>query len=126
MATLIHYHNNVVINKFSIKKQSLKIGSNVHDDVYIEDNDVSEDCALIETVENPSRKDRKEYYIIDLESMNRIYVNGKKIKRHKLHNNDLLRIGIDEFKFIDRRKNKPKKKPEKIDDAWFPRVFYSG
>lgn len=124
MAMIIQLHDGVAIKKFSIDKPSFRIGRNSSNDIYIDDKVVSMEHAVIEIVEDPDRKGVKEYYIKDLGSTNGTYVNGEKITRNKLNNNDLLRIGLNDFKFI-LEDEKQSDKTVKIRKSLIPGIFYT-
>ncbi|MGA1869409.1 MAG: FHA domain-containing protein [bacterium] len=125
MATLIQYRNNEPIHKYSIKKQLVRIGRDPDNDVCIHDKIVGKDHAVIEVIYDSMHRYNKEYYIQDLESSYNTYVNGKRIKRHKLHNNDVVRIGKNTLRFIDKRRRRTNAH-SKIYQTWTPRIFYSG
>jgi len=124
MASIVQMHEGVVINKFSIEKSSLRIGRDPDNDIIIDDKVVSMAHAIVEVVEDSANKGNKEYYIKDLESTNGTHLNGKKITRQKLHNNDMIRVGWNTFKFINEIGRK-QEKTLKIHKSWIPRVYYT-
>ena len=124
MATIIQLQDGVAVNKFPVDKPSLRIGRHPDNDIYIDDKVVSVEHAVIEVVEDPDQKGSNEYYIRDLGSTNGTYVNGKKITRKKLDNNDLMRIGLITFKLIDEDELEPDE-TLKIRKSWIPGVYYT-
>jgi pSer/pThr/pTyr-binding forkhead associated (FHA) protein len=124
MASIVLMHEGVVINKFPVDEPLLRIGRNQDNDVVIDDKVVSLEHAIIEIEDDPDKKEIKKYYIKDLESTNGTHVNGKKISRQQLNNNDMIRVGWITFKFIDRGERKPEK-TLKIHKSWIPRVYYT-
>jgi pSer/pThr/pTyr-binding forkhead associated (FHA) protein len=124
MASIVLIHEGVVINKFPVDKPLLRIGRHQNNDVVIDDNVVSMEHAIVEIEDAPDDKDIKRYYIKDLGSTNGTHVNGKKISRQQLINNDMIRIGWNTFKFIDNGGRKPEK-TLKIHKSWIPRVYYT-
>lgn len=124
MASIVQMHEGVVINKFPVDKPLLRIGRDPHNDVVIDDKVVSLEHAIIEIEDDPDKKDIKKYYIKDLESTNGTHVNGKTISRQRLNNNDVIRVGWNTFKFIDKGERKPEK-TLKIHKSWIPRVYYT-
>ena len=102
----------------------MRIGRDPDCDIFIDDKVVSLDHALIESVDKKSKKKETEYYLEDLDSTNHTYLNGKKIKRKKLKNNDLIRIGWSTFRFIDDNGSE-KDKTLKIKKSWIPGVYYT-
>ena len=124
MAVIIQLHEGVAINKFFIYKPVLRIGRDPESDIYVDNDVVSSEHAVIERVEGAETKGSAEYYIQDIGSTNSTYLNGKKIVREKLKHNDLLRIGFDSFKFVDESKEHPER-TTKIHKSWIPGVYYT-
>jgi len=85
---------------------------------------VSKKHAIIEVEEDPDQKGVKTYYITDLGSTNCTYVNGKKIKRIQLKNNDSVRIGLNDFKFVTEEED-THDKTVRICKSWIPGVYYT-
>jgi pSer/pThr/pTyr-binding forkhead associated (FHA) protein len=124
MASIVQMHEGVVINKFPVDKPLLRIGRDPHNDVVIDDKVVSLEHAIVEVEDEFDKKGTKQYYIKDLESTNGTHVNGKKVSRQRLINNDIIRVGWNTFKFVDRSERKPEK-TLKIHKSWIPRVYYT-
>ncbi|MGA1868926.1 MAG: FHA domain-containing protein [bacterium] len=106
MVVLIKLFDGVAIKEFPIDKPLFSIGRHPDNDICIDDQVVSKKHAVIECEEDPYQNDAKSYYIKDLESLNSTYVNGIKITHQKLNNNDLIRIGLNTFKFFNEDINK--------------------
>lgn len=100
MAILVQYANGAPGIKFPIDKPVLTIGRSLKNDICIPDEFVSKEHAVIEVKASESMDGSYEYFIRDLGSTNSIYVNNKEVTSTKLNDNDLLRIGHDDFKFI--------------------------
>ena len=124
MASIIQMHDGVAVKKFPIEKPLLRIGRDPANDIFIEDKVISLEHAVVEIIENPDHKGVKEYYIKDLESTNGTHVNGKKITRQKLNNDDQIRVGWNTFKFVTEVERKPEK-TLKIHKSWIPRLYYT-
>jgi pSer/pThr/pTyr-binding forkhead associated (FHA) protein len=124
MAMVVQLHEGVAINKFKLDKPRLRIGRDPASDIYIDNTVVSFEHAIIESRENPKPGAKPEYYIEDLKSTNSTFVNGEKITRHKLKNNDLIRVGWNSFKFIDETEKDPNE-TAKIRKSWIPGVYYT-
>ncbi|MGA1870526.1 MAG: FHA domain-containing protein [bacterium] len=124
MSELIQLLDGVAIKRFAIDKPMVRIGRNPNSDIYIEDKVVSKEHAVIETEEDPDQGGGQSCYIRDLGSINSTYVNGKKITRQKLKNNDFVRIGINTFKFIEGNDNQSDQ-TLKMHKTWLPKVFYT-
>jgi len=124
MAVIIQLHDGVAINKFFIYKPMLRIGRDPESDIYVDNDVVSSEHAVIEMVESAETKGAAEYYIQDLGSTNSTYLNGEKVVREKLEHNDMLRIGFSSFKFVDESKENPET-TTKIHKSWIPGVYYT-
>ena len=124
MAVIIQLHEGVAINKFFIYKPVLRIGRDPESDIYVDNDVVSAEHAVIEMVESAEDNGAPEYYIQDIESTNATYLNGKKIVREKLKHNDILRIGFNSFRFVDESKENPET-TTKIHKSWIPGVYYT-
>jgi pSer/pThr/pTyr-binding forkhead associated (FHA) protein len=124
MAMIVHLHEGVAIRKFFIDKSVLRIGREPDSDIYIDDAVVSAEHAVIEAKESADSEGATEYYLNDLKSTNGTFVNGKKISRIKLQNNDMIRVGWNNFKFIEETKKDPAQ-TTKIHKSWIPGVYYT-
>lgn len=121
MPTIIQLLDNVVVRKFPVNKPSLAIGRHPDNDICIDDKVVSMQHAVIEAVEE---KGSQKYYIRDLGSTNGTYVNGKKITHKKLDNEDMVRVGLNSFKFVDEDALEPDE-TLRIRKSWIPGVYYT-
>ena len=124
MAVLIQLHEGVAIKKFPLSKRVLRIGRDPESDVYIDNDVVSAEHAVIERIESVEPKGPAEYYIQDKQSTNSTYLNGEKVVRQKLKHNDVVHIGFNSFKFVDESKGNPDK-TTKIHKSWIPGVYYT-
>jgi pSer/pThr/pTyr-binding forkhead associated (FHA) protein len=124
MALIVQLHEGVAINKCPLDKPELSIGRSPQCDIFIDDAVVSAEHALIERVEKEDSQAAAGYYIRDLNSTNGTFVNNRKIERHKLLHEDLIRVGWVTFKFIDETKADPDQ-TAKIHKSWIPGVYYT-
>ena len=124
MAVIVFIHENVAIKKFELDPKGLRFGRSVACDVSIEDNLVSKEHAIIEAVATPGDGGQYEYFIKDLESTNKTFVNGEPVTRHKLSNNDMIRIGRQTFKYVDKI-DSDTEKTLKLHKSWIPGVYYT-
>jgi pSer/pThr/pTyr-binding forkhead associated (FHA) protein len=124
MAMIVHLHEGVASKRFLIDKAILRIGRDPDSDIYIDDAVVSAEHAVIEAKESTDPEGTPEYYLKDLKSTNGTFVNGKKISRIRLQNNDMIRVGWNNFKFIEETKKDPAK-TTKIHKSWIPGVYYT-
>ncbi|MCE5330399.1 FHA domain-containing protein [bacterium] len=72
--------------KFLINKESFKIGRETDSDIFLDDITVSRKHAQIDKTDII-------YKIVDLGSLNGIYVNGKQVENKILENGDKIQIG---------------------------------
>ena len=102
MPVLIQRHNDIVVNKFEIAPRGLTIGRSIKNDIYLDDPSTSQNHAKV--VSKEMKDGSFIFFILDLESTNKTFVNGNPIKEHLLSDQDELEIGIYQFKFIDENK----------------------
>jgi pSer/pThr/pTyr-binding forkhead associated (FHA) protein len=124
MAMIVQLQEGVVIKKFEIENPILRIGRDPDSDICIDDDVISTEHAVIEVKKSSEPKGSTEYYIRDLGSTNSTFVNDKKISSKKLAHNDIIRVGWNNFKFIEETK-KDLGKTSKIHKSWIPGVYYT-
>ncbi len=102
MASLSQLVDNVVVNTFELDQPETRIGRRPDNDIQIDEISVSGQHALIEAVPNTYLEGTVDYYITDSQSTNGTFVNELRIDaRQRLNSNDMVRIGWNEFRFID-------------------------
>ena len=125
MPIIVQLHEGVALKKFPLDdKPIFRIGRDPDSDIFIDDGVVSSDHAVIELTESSDPRKTPEYIIKDLGSTNKTYVNGETITSKTLENEDVIRIGWNNFKFIDETKKDPNK-TAKIHKSWIPGVYYT-
>ena len=124
MAMVVQLHEGVAINKFKLDKPILRIGRDPASDIFIDNEVVSTGHAVIEVKDSTESGGAPEYFIEDLKSTNSTFVNGEKITRCKLQHNDMIRVGWNNFKFLDEAEGDPDK-TSKIRKSWIPGVYYT-
>ena len=125
MAMIVQLHEGVALKKFALDNKSiLRIGRDPDSDIHIDDDVVSTEHAVIEILESTKANNSPEYHIKDLGSTNSTYVNGEKITSKILEHDDVIRVGWNNFKFIDEAKKDPNK-TSKIHKSWIPGVYYT-
>ena len=122
MAMIVQLHEGVAIKKFELDKPEVRIGRDPESDIYIDDGVVSTEHAVIEA--KGDVQDSPDFYIKDLGSTNSTFVNGEQITTKKLEHNDIIRVGWNNFKFIDEAKKDPDK-TAKIHKSWIPGIYYT-
>ena len=93
MAKLILSLDDLVLKEIPLTKERTTIGRKPHNDVHIDNLAVSGEHAVIVTIMN-------DCYLEDLGSTNGTLVNGAPVKKHLLHNNDVIELGKYKLKFI--------------------------
>ena len=123
MATIIQTLDGVVVNRFEIGDAVLKFGRTAHNQVQIDNPEVSNEHAQVICETNDEGD--VVYFLEDLNSTNGTYVNGKQIDdRHELLHKDSIRIGLNIFTFIDESKVDIERTSE-IKKSWIPGIYYS-
>ena len=102
MPVLVQRHNDVVVNKFEINHQGLTIGRSIKNDLYLDDPSTSQTHAKI--VAKELKDGSLIYFLVDLDSTNKTFVNQQPITEHLLTDQDEIEIGMHYFKFIDENK----------------------
>ncbi len=122
MAVIIQTVDGVVANRFTIEKPALRFGRTTDNHVQIEDIAVSNNHAEIVIEEDD--KGREIFIIKDIGSTNGTFVNEKKVERQRLRHNDIVRIGLNNFTFIDENERDLERTAE-IKKSWIPGIFYT-
>lgn len=106
MASLSQLVDNVVVTTFELDKPEIRVGRRGDNDIRIDEISVSGHHAIIESVPNAYLEDTVDYYITDNGSTNGTFVNDIRVDgRQRLNSNDRVRIGWNEFRFIDEEEN---------------------
>ncbi len=124
MAELIQLNDGIASTRFLINKPIIKMGRDPGCDISIDDALVSKEHAVIEVVASSAKEGDVEYYVKDLESTNNTFLNEQKITRQQLKNNDIVRIGLNNFKFADDDPS-DMAKTRTLYKSWFPGIFYT-
>lgn len=120
---IIQTLDGVVVNRFTIEPEGLKFGRTASHDVQIDDLAVSHDHAEIALETNDQGQEI--YYIQDLGSTNGTFVNESKLEeRQRLRHNDIIRVGWNNFTFIDENEQDLEQTTE-IKKSWIPGVYYT-
>ena len=106
MATLSQLVDNVVVNTFELQQPVIRIGRRPDNNICIDEISVSGQHAVIEVVPNAYLEGTVDFYIVDSNSTNGTFVNDLRVEgRQRLNSNDMIRIGWNEFRFIDEEEN---------------------
>ncbi|MFH1495217.1 MAG: FHA domain-containing protein [Pseudomonadota bacterium] len=96
MAKLVLSLDGEVLGYHFLEKASFGIGRKPENEMQIDDSSVSKEHAVILTVGN-------DQILEDLGSTNGTLVNGVKIKKHILQNNDVIDIGRYQLRYINQK-----------------------
>ena len=123
MALIIQTVDGVIVNRFDIDEAGLKIGRAETNQVQIDDSAVSTSHAEIVVEEN---RDGKAVYVLrDNGSTNGTFLNEKPVESQPLNHKDVIRVGWNNFVFIDENE-RDFEKTDKITKSWIPGVYYTG
>ena len=121
MAVIIQTVDGVIVNRFDIGKAGLSFGRADSNQVQIDDSAVSTNHAEIVIEEYDDG--RQVYIIRDVGSTNGTFLNEQKVERKPLRHKDIIRVGWNNFVFIDENE-RDFDKTDKITKSWIPGVYY--
>lgn len=124
MAMLIQLSDDSAGIKVPLDKPQLSIGRGDENDISIDDELVSKSHALIEAVPSEEEPGRVDFFIHDQESTNRTYVNEQLVTLHRLKHDDVIRIGKNNFRFVDEQ-TEEMEETSKLHKSWIPGVYYT-
>lgn len=121
MAALVQIKDGIEGITLRIERRESRLGRGADNDITINDELVSKHHA--EIIAN-QRKDGEgfEYILKDCGSTNGTFVNDEKIDECKLENDDVIRMGINHFKFVDDA-NDDLAATTRIQKTWIPGVY---
>jgi pSer/pThr/pTyr-binding forkhead associated (FHA) protein len=108
--------------RFRIDKPRFTIGRSSDNDICLDDELVSKQHAVIEAVPQEQAQLQFEYYLQDQDSTNHCFVNEEQVSLRKLRHEDVIRIGKNNFRFVDDR-NDNLEETTKLHKTWLPGVF---
>ena len=101
MPKLVHTVEGRSFREYSLFKGTLRIGRNADNEVQLNDDAVSGRHAEIRVKPSAYMEGYMEVWAKDLGSTNGTVVNGKRIREHLLKHDDVMKIGTNEFKFVE-------------------------
>ena len=122
MATIIQTVDGVIVNRFDIDNAGLSFGRAANNQVQIDDTAVSTHHAEIVIEKNDDG--RETYVIRDVGSTNGTFLNEQKIENQPLHHKDVIRVGWNNFVFIDENE-RDFEKTDRITKSWIPGLYYT-
>lgn len=96
MAKLVVSQNGMVEGHYFLDKPRFTLGRMPNSDIYLNHPGVSNVHALIITMSN-------DHILEDMGSTNGTLINGEKIDKHILQNNDVIELGCYQLKYINQR-----------------------
>ncbi|MDY0073118.1 MAG: FHA domain-containing protein [Thauera sp.] len=93
MAKLILSMDGLVLKEIELDKERITIGRKPDNDIQIDNLAISGHHAVITTILNDA-------FLEDQNSTNGSYVNGQPVKKHVLHDNDVIELGKYRLKYI--------------------------
>lgn len=121
-AALIHIQGKLSDVKVVIDKPRLTIGRSPDNDLGVEDELVSKQHAVIEAVSQGDDPATTEYYLQDLDSTNHTFVNERQISVHRLRQDDVIRLGRTQFRFVLDAEIDPGD-TVRMEKTWIPGVY---
>lgn len=121
MAVIIQTVDGVIVNRFDIDEAGLSFGRAASNQVQIDDTAVSTNHA--EIVIEESDEGKQVYVIRDIGSTNGTFLNEQKVERQPLRHKDIIRVGWNNFVFIDENQ-RDHERTDKITKSWIPGVYY--
>lgn len=122
MALLILLQDSEAGVRFRIDKPRFTIGRSPDNDICLDDELVSKQHAQIEVIPQEQAELTFDYYLQDQDSTNHCFVNDEQVKLKKLLHGDVIRIGKNNFRFIDDANDNLQETLE-LHKTWFPGVF---
>lgn len=104
MAYLALIVEDVVIKKWEISEEVIIIGRANDCDIQIDDQSVSSKHARLVVEADPYLDGVSGIYLEDLRSTNGTELNGKRVAREKLTDQDMIKIGFNQFRFVGSEK----------------------
>jgi pSer/pThr/pTyr-binding forkhead associated (FHA) protein len=121
MAVIIQTVDGVIVNRFDIDEAGLSFGRAASNQVQIDDTAVSTNHA--EIVIEESDEGKQVYVIRDIGSTNGTFLNEQKVERQPLRHKDIIRVGWNNFVFIDENQ-RDHERTDRITKSWIPGVYF--
>jgi pSer/pThr/pTyr-binding forkhead associated (FHA) protein len=122
MAALIQFKGNAQGVTLRLESLVSRIGRGAENDITINDELVSKQHAMIEARLVDRESNTFEYFIEDCDSTNGTFVNDQRIEACQLKHDDVLRFGINHFRFMDDA-NDDLAATTRIHKTWIPGLY---
>ncbi len=100
--------------------KEMSVGRDSTNDIVVQSEEVSRHQCLISLDQDDN------IFVVDLNSKNGTYVNGKKVTRIQVHPNDVLQIGLEKFVFILEQEQKFEKDESDHNENIFEETVIAG
>ncbi len=101
MGKLVHIVGGAHMRESELNEGIFKIGRNVDNNIQVDDDSVSGYNTEISVKPSQYMAGLHDFWLKDLQSTNGTKVNGKRTKKCMLKHDDVVKVGMHEFKFID-------------------------
>ena len=101
MPRLIHTVDGTAIRDYSLDGGTVRIGRNTDNEIRLDDDAVSGHHVEITLRPSEYMDGHKEAWVKDLDSTNGTFVNGRRIQEYLLKHDDVVKVGVSEFRFVD-------------------------
>ena len=103
MGKLVHIVDGAYAREYELNEGVFKIGRNVDNSIALDDDSVSGYNTEISVKPSQYMEGMHDFWLKDLQSTNGTKVNGKRTKKCMLKHDDMVKVGMHEFKFIDQQ-----------------------
>jgi pSer/pThr/pTyr-binding forkhead associated (FHA) protein len=101
MAKLVLLVEGVTQREYPLTEGTVRIGRDTVNDIQLDDDTVSGSHAEVSIKKSQYIDGTNDFWLRDLQSTNGIKVNGQRVNRHLLHNEDEILIGPYLLRFLD-------------------------
>lgn len=122
MALLVLIQDDSAGVRFPLDGPRITIGRGQDNDICLDDELVSKHHAIIEAVIKQQEDMHIEYYLHDQNSTNHSFVNDERVKIRRLSDDDVIRIGKSNFRFVDDT-NEELEATTRLQKTWIPGVY---
>ncbi|HEC19228.1 MAG TPA: FHA domain-containing protein [Gammaproteobacteria bacterium] len=124
MAALIQFKGSEEGVTLRLENQVSRIGRGTDNDIIIHDELVSKHHATIEARPIAEQPGQFAYFLEDCASTNGSFVNDRRVDACPLQHDDVLRFGINHFRFVDDA-NDDLAATTRIHKTWIPGLYVS-
>ncbi|NOX76344.1 MAG: FHA domain-containing protein [Gammaproteobacteria bacterium] len=124
MAALIQLTDGVDGVTLRLENRISRIGRSADNDIVINDGLVSKYHAVIEARPHADGRSGFDYFLQDRASTNGCFVNDQRVGSGRLHQNDVIRLGVNHFRFIAGHCDDLTSTTQ-IQKTWIPGIYIS-